>query len=288
MFQCNRCKKQLSLTAGTVFQDTKLPLTAWFAAIYHLTQARTGSARSSWRGGSGCGSDGLAGQAQADAGDGRARGREAEARRPGRGRRRLPRRRALRRQAGPGRGRQDADRRRGRDHGRAQAEAAAAHGGQGLPQEGGGEAGQARLAPGSNVVSDGLSCWPAVEKAGCQHFPMATGSGKRAASWAPFKWVNTCLGNVKTAIAGTYHHVSAEACAVLPDQLRLPVQSPLPARQHRRAPRLGRRPYRAAALSGRCLGCVRRIIRYFCMPPALRGSRLGVPRPRHLRPTFLS
>src|SRR3954463_12912784 len=42
VFQCNRCKKQLSLTAGTVFQDTKLPLTAWFAAIYHLTQAKNG------------------------------------------------------------------------------------------------------------------------------------------------------------------------------------------------------------------------------------------------------
>src|SRR3954462_2190377 len=42
VFQCNRCKKQLSLTAGTVFQDTKLPLTTWFAAIYHLTQSRGG------------------------------------------------------------------------------------------------------------------------------------------------------------------------------------------------------------------------------------------------------
>ena len=39
---------------------------------------------------------------------------------------------------------------------------------------------------------------------------MATGSGKRAASWAPFKWVNTCLGNIKTALAGTYHHVSVK------------------------------------------------------------------------------
>ena len=36
LFQCNRCKKQVRLTAGTVFQDTKLPLTTWFAAIYHL------------------------------------------------------------------------------------------------------------------------------------------------------------------------------------------------------------------------------------------------------------
>src|ERR671932_124491 len=42
LFQCNRCKKQVSLTAGTVFQDTKLPLTAWFTAIYQLTQAKGG------------------------------------------------------------------------------------------------------------------------------------------------------------------------------------------------------------------------------------------------------
>jgi transposase-like protein len=42
VFQCNRCKKQLSLTAGTVFQDTKLPLTTWLLAIYHLTQSKGG------------------------------------------------------------------------------------------------------------------------------------------------------------------------------------------------------------------------------------------------------
>ena len=64
------------------------------------------------------------------------------------------------------------------------------------------------LAPGSDVVSDGLSCWPAVAKAGCSHRPMVTGSGKRAAGWTPFRWVNTTLGNIKTALVGTYHHVS--------------------------------------------------------------------------------
>jgi transposase-like protein len=42
LFQCNRCKRQVRLTAGTVFQDTKLPLTTWFAAIYHLTQSKNG------------------------------------------------------------------------------------------------------------------------------------------------------------------------------------------------------------------------------------------------------
>jgi transposase-like protein len=42
LFQCNRCKKQVRLTAGTVFQDTKLPLTTWFQAIYQLTQSKGG------------------------------------------------------------------------------------------------------------------------------------------------------------------------------------------------------------------------------------------------------
>jgi hypothetical protein len=42
----------------------------------------------------------------------------------------------------------------------------------------------------------------------CSHFPMATGS--QAARWVPFTWVNTALGNIKAAIMGTYHHVSAK------------------------------------------------------------------------------
>src|SRR6188472_1283259 len=41
-FQCNRCKRQLSLAAGTVFQGSKLPLTAWFAATCRLTQSKGG------------------------------------------------------------------------------------------------------------------------------------------------------------------------------------------------------------------------------------------------------
>ena len=31
LYQCNRCKKQTSPTAGTIFHATKLPLTLWFA-----------------------------------------------------------------------------------------------------------------------------------------------------------------------------------------------------------------------------------------------------------------
>ena len=42
VYQCNRCKHQVGLTAGTVFHWTKLPLTRWFLAIYHLTQSKGG------------------------------------------------------------------------------------------------------------------------------------------------------------------------------------------------------------------------------------------------------
>ena len=59
VYQCNRCKRQVGLTAGTVFHWTttqrvirsrrdasqgsrELPLTTWFLAIYHLTQSKGG------------------------------------------------------------------------------------------------------------------------------------------------------------------------------------------------------------------------------------------------------
>ena len=42
LLQCNRCKHQVSLTAGTIFHATKLPLVTWFQAIYHLSQSKGG------------------------------------------------------------------------------------------------------------------------------------------------------------------------------------------------------------------------------------------------------
>ena len=44
VFQCIRCKHQASLTAGTLFDNTKLPLTTWFLAIYLLSQSKNGIA----------------------------------------------------------------------------------------------------------------------------------------------------------------------------------------------------------------------------------------------------
>jgi ribosomal protein L37AE/L43A len=40
LWQCNACRKQTSLTAGTVFAATRLPLTVWFLGIYHLSQPK--------------------------------------------------------------------------------------------------------------------------------------------------------------------------------------------------------------------------------------------------------
>ncbi|WP_271007618.1 IS1595 family transposase [Paucibacter sp. B51] len=42
LLQCCRCRRQTSLTAGTVFDASKLPLTTWFLAIHLLTQSKTG------------------------------------------------------------------------------------------------------------------------------------------------------------------------------------------------------------------------------------------------------
>ena len=40
--QCNRCQRQTSITAGTIFESTKLPLTVWFQAMYLMTQNKKG------------------------------------------------------------------------------------------------------------------------------------------------------------------------------------------------------------------------------------------------------
>jgi hypothetical protein len=67
------------------------------------------------------------------------------------------------------------------------------------------------LAAGGAVASDGPSCRPAVEEAGCPHRPpTATGAGERAAGWTPFRWVDTALGDIETATAGAHRRVGAE------------------------------------------------------------------------------
>ncbi len=42
LYQCHKCHHQTSLTSGTIFEQTKLPLTKWFLAIYLITQSKSG------------------------------------------------------------------------------------------------------------------------------------------------------------------------------------------------------------------------------------------------------
>lgn len=42
LFQCQACRHQTSLTAGSLFEHTKLPLRIWFLALYFISQAKTG------------------------------------------------------------------------------------------------------------------------------------------------------------------------------------------------------------------------------------------------------
>lgn len=41
-YQCSKCHHQTSLISGTIFEQTKLPLSTWFLTIHLLTQAKTG------------------------------------------------------------------------------------------------------------------------------------------------------------------------------------------------------------------------------------------------------
>ena len=207
LYQCRRCRHQASLTAGTIFHASKLPLTMWFQAMYHLTQSKTGissvelarrlgvTQTTAWKVKHKLlqvmlereAEKPLAGRIEMDDAylggerSGGKRGRGATGKTPfiaavettadGK-----PVRIKLRRVKG---------------FRRVEVEAFA----------------KRALDPASTVVSDGLDCFTAVTKVGCTHQPIVTGSGRKAARHPAFKWVNTVLGNIKAAITGTYRAV---------------------------------------------------------------------------------
>jgi transposase-like protein len=61
------------------------------------------------------------------------------------------------------------------------------------------------LAATAHVVSDGLHCFAQVTALGATHERHVSGGGRQAAQKPQLRWVNTMLGNLKTALAGTYH-----------------------------------------------------------------------------------
>ena len=204
VFQCNACRHQASLIAGTVFQGTKLPLTTWFLAIYLISQAKTGLSALALKRQLGVSYPTawlihhklmqvmadrearylLEGKIQVDdaylggerTGGKVGRGSENkvafvaavslnEADRPLR----------VRLTPVPG----------------FTLKAVAAWA-------------KDHLAPGSAVFSDGLACFGAVTEAGCSHQPTVI-AGRKPKEVPEFKWINTVLGNLKTTLSGCYH-----------------------------------------------------------------------------------
>jgi len=205
--QCRACRHQVSLTAGTVFHATKLPLTSWFLAMWLVATAKNGISSVELGRRLGVKQTNAwalkqkimavtTGREDAERLDGRVemddaylgghrpgkRGRGAAGKQPfvaavSTSDERRPRKIKLMPVKGF----------RKREIKKLVAE---------------------HLASTGRVLTDGLSCWTATAEAGLEHRAMATGSGKRAATWSPFKGVNTTLGNVKAAITGTYRQIS--------------------------------------------------------------------------------
>ncbi len=44
-FICGSCRRRTSVTAGTIFHHSRLPLTTWFAAVWFVTSQKNGVQR---------------------------------------------------------------------------------------------------------------------------------------------------------------------------------------------------------------------------------------------------
>ncbi len=206
IYQCHKCHHQTSLTAGSIFHGTKLPLRTWFLAIYLLTQRKKSISalqlsreigvnyNTAWRlkhklmqvmmererGKK------LAGRIELD--DAYLGGEQAGKR--GRGsRNKIPFVAAVEttRDGRP----MKIQLRRVRGFRKREIARYA----------------RSCLMPGSEVFTDGLWCFSGVTTADCHHNPMVTGGGRQSVQYSCSKWVNTMLGNVKNSLLGTFHAI---------------------------------------------------------------------------------
>ncbi len=202
--QCTRCKRQVSLTSGTLFAETKLPLRTWFLAIYLLTQHKNGisalalhrqlgvSYNTAWL------LKHKLMQAMVERDSDQALGGIVQMDDAYWG--------GERHGGGVGRG----------SPGKTPFVAAVQCTPEGHPLAMRMDVvaafrktvlaawAQRHLVPGTAVVSDGLKCFPGVTDADCTHVAISTGGGVPDLGHPIFWWVNTMLGNVKNAMHGTY------------------------------------------------------------------------------------
>lgn len=203
-WQCGACAHQCSLISGTIFEASKLPLTRWFLAMQLLTQAKNNvsalelmrqlgvSYRSAWL----------------------VKHKIMEAMRLREDRRELDGRVEMD-DAYLGGERSGGKSGRGSEN-KVQIVAAVQTTPSGLPvvaclrqqphtEEEVAVFAATHLATSATVVSDGLWCFRATTLIGAGHERIVTGGGKASVRLPQFRAVNTLLGNLKTAISGTYH-----------------------------------------------------------------------------------
>jgi transposase-like protein len=203
-FQCNACHHQTSLTAGTLFEGTKLALTVWFLAIYLISQAKTGLSALALKRDLGVSYPTawlihhklMQAMVEREAGyvlygtvqvDDAYLGGELNNGTAGRGsENKVPFVAAvsLDEEGHPLRAKL------------AQLP--------GFTRKAVADWASAALSPQSTVISDGLACFAGVTDAGCVHQPTVVG-GRKPKELPLFHWVNTVLGNVKTGLSGAYH-----------------------------------------------------------------------------------
>jgi hypothetical protein len=203
-FQCNACRHQSSLIAGTLFEGTKLGLRVWFLAIYLISQAKTGHSALALKRDLGVSYPTawllhhklMQAMVEREAGytlcgsvqvDDAYLGGELNEVTAGRGsQNKVPFVTAV-----------SLD-----DAGhplRAKLAQVPGFTRKAIAQWAG-----AALSPGTIVLSDGLACFAGVTDAGCVHQPTIVG-GRKPKELPMFHWVNTVLGNVKTSLSGAYH-----------------------------------------------------------------------------------
>lgn len=206
VLQCRGCRKQVTLTEGTIFHSSKLPLTIWFQAMYLLTQNKNNlstlelrrligvSYHAAWRMKHKLmqvmvereQETRLSGRVEVDDAY---LGGENPGGKVGRGsENKIPFIAAV--QTNEKNHPQYAIFSKVQTFSREEVKAWASR----------------SLVYGTTVVSDGLDCFRSVSTAGrCHHEREVVGRGRKSTDMDCFTWVNTILGNLKTAIAGTYH-----------------------------------------------------------------------------------
>ena len=209
LMQCNRCRSQISVTARTIFDSTKLPLTTWFLSIYLVTQSKVSISALSLKRSVGVSYNTALlikhkiQQVMKERDDSK------------------PISATLVQIDDAYWGGKKRDGRRGRGAtGKTPFVAAVSTNADGHPihmrfsqvtsfsKKAIIDWASRHLCNGSEVVTDGLLGFEGLDDAGFSHKVIITGGGPGSVEIAEFKWVNTIIGNVKRAFHGTFHAIS--------------------------------------------------------------------------------